>query len=301
MSTDTLAHPQGPTEPPSVRILSPGARRRRLKSRVMSWVLFVALLGALIPLAIILWQTLQNGLAAMGWNFLVEIEPLSYREEGGGYAHGIFGTLYMTALAALMAIPLGVLAALYLVEFGSGLFANVVRFFTDVMTGVPSIFVGLAVYTILVTQMRFGTLVGAVSLAIIMLPIVVRSSEEMLNLVPPDLRSASAGLGARRWQTSLKVVLPAAGPGIMTGCMLAIARGAGETAPLVLTALGAREIVTGLQTGTGQADVGLLMIDGLSQPFQPGIDRAWAGGLTLIVVVLVFNVLARTIAQRRRV
>lgn len=298
MTTDA---PEAPLARPSLRELPPGSRRRRRVSQAMSAVLFAALLAALVPLAIILWQTAVNGAAAMSWDFVTQLEPLSYREAGGGYVHGIVGTLYMTGLGAVFAIPIGILAAIYLVEYGNGAFAGAVRFFTDVMTGVPSIFVGLAVYTILVTHLRFGTLVGAAALAILMLPIVVRSSEEMLNLVPPDLRNASAGLGARQWQTSLRVVLPAAGPGLVTGCMLAIARGAGETAPLVLTALGTRTIVTGLQTGDGQADVGLLMLDGLTQPFEPGIQRAWAGGLTLIVIVLVFTVIARTIATRRQV
>ncbi len=303
MSTDTLeptsSGPAGSQR--SLYELEPTARRRRIKSRVMAMVLLGAVIGGVVPLVIILWQVVVNSGEAFGWSFLTEVEPLSYREAGGGYLHGIWGTVYTTGIAALMVIPLGIAAAVYLVEEGGTWFARVVRFFTDVMTGVPSIFVGLAVYAILVTRLRFGTFTGAVALGIIMLPIIVRTAEEMLHQVPPDLRNASFGLGARRWQTTLKVVIPAAGPGIITGCMLAIARGAGETAPLILTALGARTVVMAFQGGNGQADIGLLMTDGLRQPFDAGIERAWAGGLTLISLVLILTIVARLINKRSQI
>ena len=302
MSTDLLA--PGATAPDpdrSLHVLERNALARRRKSRLMTTVLVGAVIGGVTPLVLILGQVLINAGDAFGWDFLTQVEPLSYRETGGGYLHGIWGTVYTTGIAALMVIPLGIAAAIYLVDFAGTWFAKVVRFFTDVMTGVPSIFVGLAVYAILVTQLRFGTFTGAVALGIIMLPIIVRTAEEMLLQVPPDLRNAAFGLGARQWQTTLKVVVPAAGPGIITGCMLAIARGAGETAPLILTALGARQVVTALQEGNGQADIGLLMSDGLRQPFAPGIERAWAGGLTLIAIVLVITVVARAINQRSQI
>lgn len=302
MSTDTLAPgATGPDPDRSLHELEPTALARRRKSRLMTMALLGAVVGGVIPLVIILGQVIVNAGDAFGWAFLTEVEPLSYRETGGGYLHGIWGTVYTTGIAALMVIPLGIAAAIYLVDFTGTWFAKIVRFFTDVMTGVPSIFVGLAVYAILVTELRFGTFTGAVALGIIMLPIIVRTAEEMLLQVPPDLRNASFGLGARRWQTTLKVVVPAAGPGIITGCMLAIARGAGETAPLILTALGARQVVTALQEGNGQADIGLLMSDGLRQPFAPGIERAWAGGLTLISIVLILTVVARLINQRSQI
>lgn len=301
MSVD--APPQASSAPPpSLQHISRNVRRRKLFSSFMSSVLFVTVLAAIIPLVLVLWQVVVRGWPAMGWEFITQIEPLSYRERGGGYLHGIFGTLYMTAIATVFSVPLGIGAALYLNEQPKGRYAKVVRFFTDVMTGVPSVFVGLAVYALLVSGsgglgLGFGTLAGAVSLAIIMLPIVVRSSEEMLRLVPNDLKAASYGLGARQWQTSLRVTLPAAAPGLTTGCILAIARGAGETAPLIMTALGARQVITSL-TGAPQADVGLLMLGGFRQPFDAGIERAWAGGLTLIAVVLIMSLLARVIQRR---
>lgn len=288
--------------PTSLRVVGRNVRRRKRVSSLMSGVLFVAVLAAIVPLALVLWQVVVRGWPAMGWEFLSQIEPLSYRERGGGYLHGIVGTLSMTAIATVFSVPVGLAAALYLTEQPHGRYAKIVRFFTDVMTGVPSVFVGLAVYALLVSGsgglgLGFGTLAGAVSLAIIMLPIVVRSSEEMLRLVPEDLKAASYGLGARQWQTSLKVTLPAAAPGLTTSCILAVARGAGETAPLILTALGARQVITSL-TGAPQADIGLLMLSGFRQPFAEGVERAWAGGLTLIVIVLLLSLVARLIARR---
>ncbi len=306
MSVDTPVRPDPEAgDRPSLTVTTPNARRRALISRIMSGALFLAVMAAVTPLAILLWQTLSNGWGPFSWEFLTTIEPLSYRETGGGYLHGIVGTLYMTGVAALISVPLGLAAAVYLTERPKGRYASIVRFFTDVMTGVPSVFVGLAVYALLVSGsgglgLGFGTLAGAASLAIIMLPIVVRSSEEMLRLVPGDLKQAAYGLGARQWQATFKVTLPAAAPGLTTGVILAVARGAGETAPLILTALGAREVVLRL-TGAPQADIGLLMLDGFRQPFEGGIERAWAGGFTLILITLGLSIIARMIARRSQI
>lgn len=306
MSLDTTPRvADGRTDRPSLAEKAPNARRRAWVSRVMTAVLGLTVVAAVTPLVLLLWQVLLNGGSALGWEFLTQIEPLSYRDAGGGYLHGIVGTFYMTGVAALVVIPLGVLAAIYLTEYDDGPYASLVRFFTDVMTGVPSVFVGLAVFALLVSGaggvgIGFGTLAGAAALGILMLPIVVRSTEEMLRLVPEDLKSASYGLGATKWQTALKVSLPAALPGIVTGTMLAVARGAGETAPLILTALGAREVVLAL-TGRAQADIGLLMVDGFTQPFEAGIERAWAGGFTLIAIVLVLTIIARVVSARSQV
>ncbi len=306
MSVDTqMTAPAGTGggAPPSLRTLTPNAKRRERFSTFMSVLMFLCVMSALIPLALLLWQIVLRGGGAFNWEFLTTVEPMSFREEGGGYAAGIVGTLYMTGIATIVTVPLGLLAAVYLNEYPTGRYASIVRFFTDVMTGVPSVFVGLAVYALLVSGsggmgLGFGTLAGATALGIIMLPIVVRSAEEMLRLVPNDLKAASYGLGARQWQTTLKVTLPAAAPGLATGSILAVARGAGETAPLIMTALGARQVITSL-TGQPQGDVGLLMLDGFRQPFAPGIERAWAGGLTLILITLSMSIIARIIAARR--
>lgn len=271
-------------------------RRRKQKSLIARTVLTVAMVVAIIPLALILYVVVRNGYGALSWTFLTEIEPPA-RREGGGYLNGIVGTLYMVGIGAVLAIPLGIMAAIYLVEFGRGWLASVIRFFTDVMTGVPSVFVGLFVYAALVNRLSFGTIVGAIGLAIMMLPIVVRSSEEMLKLVPEDMRAASAGLGARKWQTVTKVVLPSAGPGIVTGAMLAVARAAGETAVLLLTALGSLRVVTAF-SGVAQSSITLLIYGGAKQPFDPGKERAWAGALLLIGVVFLLTLGARYITSR---
>lgn len=284
----------------SLRQRSPSTRRRRRRDRMMHAALFVCAALAVAPLLLIVAETVRRGSAAMSWEFLTSTSNFSRRELGGGYAHGLVGTAYMTGIATLITVPLGVVASVFLVEYRRSTLATVVRFFTDVMTGVPSVFVGLFVYALLVRQMAlgFGTLVGGVALATLMLPIMVRSGEEMLRLVPDDLRQASAALGARRWQTVWKAVLPAAGPGLVTGGMLAVARGAGETAPLLLTALGANSIVLALQ-GEPQAALPTLIFDDARVAFEAGQVNAWAGALELIALVLVLTVAARVISARR--
>jgi phosphate transport system permease protein len=294
--------PRTPNGNRSLRDKEPNARSRAAKNRVAEALLLVGMALAIVPLVLILFEVTRRGAAVISWEFLTQTEP-PYRREGGGYAQGFVGTAYIVGLAVLMAIPLGIAAAVYLVEYGRGKLARAVQFFTDVMTGVPSVFVGLFIYALLVVgtfQLRFGTFVGAVAIAIMMLPIVVRSSEEMLKLVPDEMRNAAYGLGARKWQVVMRTVLPAAGPGLVTGSMLAVARGAGETAPLLLTALGSLTIVTALQ-GTAQSSLTLLIYRGATQPFEAGIQRAWGGALALLVIVLVLTVAARVIGSRSQV
>jgi phosphate transport system permease protein len=282
----------------SLRTIDPHTRRRKRTNAAVKGSLLVAMILAIIPLALIVWQVVVRGVGALSWEFLTTIEPPA-RRPGGGYLNGIVGTAYMVGLAALVAVPLGIMAAVYLVEYGRGWLARIIRFFTDVMTGVPSVFVGLFVYAALVVQFNFGTAMGAAGLAIMMLPIIVRSSEEMLKLVPEDQRAASAGLGARKWQTIMRVVLPSAAPGLTTGAMLAVARAAGETAVLLLTALGSLQVVTAF-SGTAQSSITLLIYQGAKQPFDAGKERAWAGALLLMGMVFVLTVGARYITSRSR-
>ena len=284
---------------PSLRVTPAHARRRAWFSGGMAAVLGGAVLLAIIPLAMIIAVTIAKGLPAMNWEFLTSTFNFSRREAGGGYLHGLVGTLYMGGLAAVMAIPAGIAAGVFLTEFPRNRLSGLVRFFADVMTGVPSVFVGLFVYTLLVRQIGFGTFVGALSLAIIMLPIVVRSSEEILKLVPGELKRASYALGAKQWQTVFRVVLPTAAPGLVTGAMLAVARALGETAPLVLTALAAQSVVFDFQGG-GQTALPLLIFREARGAFEAGQQRAWAGALELMALVLVLTVLARLIGARRR-
>lgn len=276
-------------------------QRRRIVVDVASRVgMWLAALLVMVPVFLIFYYIAVKGLPTMTWEFLTQPQPYSMRARGGGFVHGLIGTLIMVGLAAAVSVPLGVLGAVYLVEYGKKKpLAQVVRFFSDVMTGVPSVFVGLFVYTALVIPYGFGAVMGAAALAIIMLPIVVRSSEEMLKLVPRELKEASYALGAGKWQTITRVVLPTALPGITTGVMLAVARAAGETAPLILTALGAIEIVTKL-VGEPIASLPLLIFTGARNPFPAGQERAWAGALELLLLVLVFTLLARLASSRNR-
>jgi phosphate transport system permease protein len=277
------------------------AATRQRVDRLVRVVLTVIMVLAAIPLFLIVLEVLRRGIGVISWEFLTQPEAPPARE-GGGYAAGFVGTGIMVTWASLMAIPVGILAAVYLVEYGHGWLSSVIRFFTDVMTGIPSVFVGLAVYSMLIVGLpgiRFGAFPGAVALGIIMLPIVVRSSEEILKTVSDELRRGAFALGARQWQTTMKVVLPAAGPGLATGAMLAVARGAGEAAPLILTAFGNRQIITDLFNVSIGA-VPLQLYEGARQAFQPGIDRAWGGALCLIVFVLVLTVAARYIGARAK-
>lgn len=276
------------------------ARARERKENLVRLVLTVLMGLASIPLLLIVFEVVRNGIGVISWEFFTQAEPPP-RREGGGYAAGFVGTLIMVTWASAMAVPIGILAAIYLVDYGKGFMTSIIRFFTDVMTGIPSVFVGLAVYALVIIgssgRIRFGAFPGAIALAVMMLPIVVRTSEEILKTVPDELRQGAFALGARRWQTTLKVVLPAAGPGLATGSMLAVARGAGETAPLILTAFGNIYITWALFNQAIGA-LTLQIYNGARQPFLAGIERAWGGALSLLVIVLVLTVTARWIGSR---
>jgi phosphate transport system permease protein len=274
------------------------AAARRLKNQIMHGVLIGALVLALVPLILILFEVIRRGASAMTWEFLTSVQTISLVREGGGYLNGLVGTLYMVSIAVIIAVPLGIAAATYVVEYSDSKLVPFIQFFTDVMTGVPSIFVGLFVYTILVQNGGgFSTLAGGLALSLLMIPIVSRASEEVLRLVPDDLRNAAYGLGARRWQVVMKVVLPASSNGLITSAMLAVARASGETAPLLLTALGAYTIVPQL-LGQPQSALPLIIFNEARGPFEPAHARAWAGALELMLLVLILTLVARTISQR---
>lgn len=276
-------------------LTNPRVKRRKRADKIATGFLAACLLAALAPLVAIIIEVVRRGLPAMSGTFLTGVGDVF---TGTGYLQGLVGSLYMLTIATLIVVPVGIGAALYIVEHAGERFTKPIRFFADVMSGVPSVFVGLFVYVALVSSLGFGTFVGAVSLAILMLPIVVRSAEEILKLVPGDLRRASYALGAKRWQTTMRVVLPAAGPGLVTGVMLAVARALGETAPLILTALGASKVVTSIQ-GEAQSSLTLLIFRGARSAQQEAIAKAWAGALELIVLVLVITAVARLVTSRR--
>lgn len=267
----------------------------------MRAILIAAMLLAIIPLVLILFEVIRRGAGAMTLEFLTSVQTISLIREGGGYLNGLVGTLYMVAIAVLVAVPFGISSATFVVEYADSKLVPFVQFFTDVMTGVPSIFVGLFIYAVLVTKgSGFSTLAGGLALSILMIPIISRASEEVIRLVPEDLRVAALGLGARRWQVIMKIVLPASANGLITAVMLAVARAAGETAPLILTALGSFTIVTSL-LGQAQSALPLIIFNEARGPFEPAHVRAWAGALELILLVLVLTLVARTISRRSQI
>ncbi len=290
----------GPESASSIleRALSP--RRRLVNNLAHAWMIG-SLLVALVPLAVIVVYVMSKGAGILSASFLTEDLPIQTQFVGGGIKPAIVGTVVITGLAALMAIPLGVLAAVYLNEYGRDKpVANVIRFMADVMTGVPSIVMGLFIATIWVSSgfhRGYSGLAGSLALGALMLPIVIRSSEEMLKLVPDDLRQASDALGARRWRTVVSVALPAALPGIVSGAMLAIARAAGETAPLLFTIGVTKTVNANPFKGTNTALSQEIWFNAQT-PFAAARDRAWGAALTLIVIVFMFTVIARVVSGR---
>ena len=279
---------------------TPFARRARDRTfAVLCWAAFGI---ALVPLISVIALVVRKGAARFDVNFLTHsMRGIGPRDESGGAYHAIIGTLEQVGLASLIAIPIGLLAAVYVVEHGRGPLVPAVRFVTDVMTGVPSIVAGLFVFTfwVLALGQGFSGFAAAIALAILMLPTVVRTTEVVLGLVPDSLREASLALGVPRWKTVLRVVLPTAMSGITTGIVLAIARVTGETAPLLLTALNFDSINTNPFQGQ-QAGLPSYVFAQAGQPQQSALDRAWAGALTLLLLVLLLNLVARLIARRTR-
>jgi phosphate transport system permease protein len=280
-----------------------GGFRRRAVNRLAMTLLGLSVAVALLPLVLVLYYTVVKGVARFGGYFLQHsMRGVGGLDATGGAYHAIIGTLEQVGIATVIAVPIGLLAAVYTVEYGRGPLASLIRFFTDVMTGVPSIVAGLFIYAfwVLALGQGFSGFAAALSLMILMLPTVVRSAEEMLKLVPDSLREAALALGVPRWRTIVSVVLPAAMAGIVTGVMLAVARVAGETAPLLLTALNFDSINMNPFKGQ-QAALPTFIFAQAGQSPKVALDRAWAGALTLVLLILVLNLIARAIARRSRV
>ena len=271
---------------------------RRLRQRVAMASIWMSVLVAAVPLLFVVTYLVQRGAGIVDWNFLTDDIPISSRLPGPGMGPAILGTLLTTGAATIMAVPLGVLAAVYLNEYGGkGRLASTIRFLSDVMAGVPSIVMGLFIYTVWVLRYGQTGIAGALALACLMLPIVIRSAETALGLVPNELREASAALGSRTSRTILTVVIPAALPGVVSGALLAVARAAGETAPLLFTIGTVTESNTSLFEGTNTA-LSAQIFGNARQPFEAAIDRAWGAALTLIVLVFVLTFVARLVARR---
>ena len=272
--------------------------KRQAKDRLATSVVWVCFILAVIPLFSLIWVTVSRGLKVLDGYFLTHsMAGVPGFEAGGGVYHAMIGTLEQVGIATVISVPIGLLTAIYLVEYGRGALARAVTFFVDVMTGIPSIVAGLFVLSImLMFELKPSGLMGALALAILMVPVVVRSTEEMLKLVPNELREASLALGVPKYRTILKVVVPTALGGITTGVMLAIARIAGETAPIMLLVFGSQLINSNPFEGA-QSSLPFYIWEQYRVGSEASYDRAWAAALVLIAFVMILNLVARGIAR----
>ena len=270
--------------------------RRRLLSHVMTGLCIMAVLVALVPVALILFFVIQQGLGSLNWAFFTDT-PQPVGEPGGGMANSIVGSLILISLGALFAVPIGLMSGIYIVESGGNRLATAARFAADTLNGVPSIVIGLFAYVLVVLPFKhFSALAGGVALGVMMIPIVTRTTEELLRLVPMALREGALALGATRGRTVFTVVLPAALPGIITGIVLALARIAGETAPLLFTAFNNRFLSMRLDQPISSLTVQVFTY--AISPYEDWHRQAWAGALVLVTLVLICSILARLATRR---
>jgi phosphate transport system permease protein len=277
---------------------------RRRKDRIARTLILAATILALIPLVLVVYYLLHKGLGAWSWSFFTT-DPTGQsffkNQSIGGIKSAILGTTEIVALASAIAIPIGIGVAIWLVEYGkSSWFAQLVRFFVDVLTGVPSIVFGLFVYIVLIvgTGSTYAGYKGSLALSLLMLPVVTRSAEVILLLIPNALRESALALGAPRWKVIFSIVLPTALPGMITGVLLAIARAAGETAPLLFTAAATHE--TTFDLGKFMNSLPVQIYNDVTSPSTAVVNRAWGAALTLVVMILLLNLIARLIARRSR-
>jgi phosphate transport system permease protein len=275
--------------------------RRRAKDRAITMAIVAAFGIAMAPLISLLYEVVVRGAKGISWEFFTS--DARGVVGGGGAEHAIVGTLIITACAAIISVPIGIMAAIYMNEYGKGPLRRALTFFVDVMTGIPSIVAGLFAYALF--ELFFGPgirmgIMGSIALTVLMIPIVIRSAEEVLKIVPNHLREASYALGTPKWKTITKVVLPTAFAGLVTGVMIAIARIVGETAPLLVTT----GVVDSLNTDPFSGRMQNLAVYAYNEYRSPGVmkqasyDRAWAAALTLIAIVMILNVIARLVYRR---
>jgi phosphate transport system permease protein len=271
-------------------------RVRKMTSAVMTAFCAASVVLALIPLALILFFVLRQGLPALNWAFFTEM-PRPVGEAGGGMGNAIVGTAILIGLAALVAVPIGITCGVYVTEFRTSRLAPAVRFSADMLNGVPSIVIGIFAYAVAVLPFkRFSALAGGVALGVMMMPIIVRTTEELLALVPSTLREGALALGATRGRAVVTVILPAALPGIVTGVLVALARVAGETAPLLFTAFNNRFFSNRLDQPIASLTVQIFTY--AISPYEDWHRQAWAGATVLIAAVLLFSILARVVTRR---
>ncbi|GFO53649.1 phosphate transport system permease protein PstA [Geomonas sp. Red276] len=270
---------------------------RKFKNHLMTFLMVAATAAVLVPLGLIFFHIVKMGISSVNLDFFTEI-PKPPGEAGGGMANGLVGSFVMILMASLIGIPIGIFGAIYLTEYGGSKIASTVRFGADVLSGTPSIITGLVAYSLLVVPMKgFSALAGSVALALIIVPIVLRTTEEQLKMVPGSLREASLALGVPFWRTSLKVTLRSAMSGVTTGVLLAIARVAGETAPLLFTALGNQ--FWNKDVTKPMAALPLQIFNFAISPYDDWHRLAWAGALVLVTVMFTLSLTARYFGRGR--
>ena len=288
--------------PPSSLLAGNSDWRRHAKNRLMIALIAGAFVLAMIPLISLVYEVTKRGIPGLSLEFFTE-DARGVVGEGGGASHAIVGTLVITGVATLISVPIGIMAAIYLNEYGQGRLRRALTFFVDVMTGIPSIVAGLFAYALfeifLGPGIRLGVM-GSAALSVLMIPIVIRSAEEVLKIVPNHLREAAYALGTPKWKTIVKVVLPTAFAGLVTGVMIAIARIVGETAPLLVTT----GVVDSMNSDPFNGRMQNLAVYAYNEYRSPGVfkqaayDKAWAAALTLIAIVMLLNILARLVYRR---
>lgn len=271
--------------------------RRKIVGGTMLALCYLSALIAIVPLVLIFVYTINRGVSHLNLDFFIQM-PKPVGETGGGMANAIVGTLVFVATGSAIGLPIGILTGIYLAEFGNNKFAFFVRFMTDVLSGVPSIVAGVVAYGLVVVPMKhFSTLAGGVAMAILMIPIVTRTTEEMIRLVPHSYREAALALGIPQWKTTMQIVVRTAFRGIVTGILLSIARIAGETAPLLFTALGNRFWSTSLNQPIGSLTV--FIYDYAKAPFEDWNNQAWTAALVLIILISGLSLAVRVVTRSK--
>ena len=286
------------TSPSLLQSMPPGHARRKFTSRAMGVLMLLSTLAVMAPLFLVLYFLIHEGASAIDWHFFTQL-PKPTGEVGGGMANAIVGSLILLAMAAVIGVPLGVLGGIYLAEYGTARANYWIRFSADVLNGIPSIVWGMVVYALLVVPFKtFSAYAGGVALGLMMIPLVIRTTEEMLLLVPQGYREAALALGIARWKMIIVIVVRAALKGIITGILVALARVAGETAPLLFTALGNNFWNHNLAEPI--AAVPLQIFSYAISPYDDWHRQAWAGALVLLAIILILNVSVRIISRDRK-
>lgn len=271
--------------------------RRKIISMIMMSLTFIATLAAIVPLIFIFYYTISKGITYLNLDFFIAM-PKPVGETGGGMANAIVGTLILIGIGGAIGVPVGIMTGTYLSEFGNNKFGFIVRFLTDVLSGVPSIVVGVVAYTMVVLPMKhFSAIAGGIALGILMIPTITRTTEEMIRLVPHSLREAGLALGIPKWKTTLAIVLRTAWKGIATGVLLGLSRAAGETAPLLFTALGNRFWSTSI--GQPIASLTVYIYDYAKSPFEDWNQQAWTAALVLILLISILSLVFRIITRSK--